>query len=51
MKHSKINKDKVPVVIIDNSLDQYNNIVLFPEKLAKANEALKKLGLPKSGVK
>ena len=35
-----------PVVLIDKSLDAYNNKVLFPEKLAKANERLKKSGLP-----
>ena len=51
MKHIKINNGKIPAVIIDSSLDQYNGKVLFPELLAKANEALKKLGLPKTGVK
>lgn len=42
-----INKKKVPAVRIDPSLDKYNNVVLFPEKLAKANEQLKKSGFPK----
>jgi hypothetical protein len=35
-----------PVVLIDKSLDAYNDTVLFPKKLAKANERLKKTGLP-----
>jgi hypothetical protein len=35
-----------PVVLLDKSLDTYNDKVLFPEKLAKANERLKKTGLP-----
>ena len=38
---------KTPIVIIDKSLDVYNDKILFPEKLAKANEMLKKVGLPK----
>jgi len=33
-------------VRIDGSLDKYNNIILFPEKLAKANEMLRTVGLP-----
>jgi hypothetical protein len=36
----------MPVVIIDESLEQYKGTVLFPEKLARANEVLKKNGLP-----
>jgi hypothetical protein len=43
----KINTKKVPVVLIDKSLDFFNDKVLFPEKLAKANEMLMKVGLPK----
>ncbi len=43
----EINEKKIPAVRIDPSLDKYDNIVLFPEKLAKANEQLKKLGFPK----
>ena len=41
------NKKKVPAVQIDSSLDKYDNVVLFPDKLAKANEKLKKSGFPK----
>ncbi|MES2774783.1 MAG: hypothetical protein V4722_11400 [Bacteroidota bacterium] len=39
---SEIKEKKVPAVRIDPSLDKYNNVVLFPEKLAKANEMLQK---------
>jgi hypothetical protein len=42
-----LNKNKVPAVRIDPSLDKYDNIILFPKKLAKANEDLKKSGFPK----
>lgn len=39
-------KQKVSAVPIDHSLDQYRNKVLFPAKLAKANEMLKTAKLP-----
>ncbi len=32
---------------IDASLDKYDEVVLFPDKLKKANENLKKSGFPK----
>jgi hypothetical protein len=38
---------KIPAICIDYSPDKYDNVVLFPEKLAKANEQLKKSGFPK----
>jgi hypothetical protein len=34
-------------VSIDQSLNQYDSMVLFPRKLEKANEMLRKTGLPK----
>ena len=43
----KIDTKKVPIVLIDKSLDFFNDKVLFPEKLEKANEMLMKIGLPK----
>jgi len=42
----EINEKKVPAVRIDPSLDKYDNVVLFPDKLAKANNQLKKSGFP-----
>jgi hypothetical protein len=45
MNIKDLNKKK-PIVIIDKNLDFFNDKVLFPEKLEKANEMLKKHGLP-----
>lgn len=44
-----LNKDKSPVVRIDNSLEKYRGKVISKEKLDKANDMLKTTGLPKSG--
>jgi hypothetical protein len=46
MNIKEINKKNVPIVQIDKSLNKYNNVVLFPEKLEKANEMLRTVGLP-----
>ena len=43
----EIKKRKIPIVRIDKSLNKYDDIDLFPEKLEKANEMLRKVGLPK----
>ncbi|GAB2515888.1 hypothetical protein [Spirosoma aerophilum] len=42
----ELNNSKAPIVRIDPALEQYNDKVLFPEKLAKANEMLKTVKLP-----
>jgi hypothetical protein len=47
MTIKELNKRKTPIVIIDNSLEKYKGKVLFPEKLEKANEVLRTIGLPK----
>jgi hypothetical protein len=47
MNIKELNTKKRPVILIDKSLDFFNDKVLFPEKVAKANEMLKKIGLPK----
>lgn len=44
---TEIKKRKIPIVKIDKSLNKYDDIVLFPDKLEKANEMLRKVGLPK----
>lgn len=44
----KLNKSKVPVIVFDKKLEQYRDLVLFPEKVEKAKEILAKVGLPKS---
>ena len=47
MKIKEIKKGKTPIIPIDHSLDKFENIVLFPTKLAKANEMLRKIGSEK----
>lgn len=42
----ELNNSKVPLVRIDPSLEQYRDKVLFPKKMAKANEMLKTAKLP-----
>jgi|GEM_PF-397214 len=44
---AELKKRKIPIVRIDKSLNKYDDIVLFPDKLEKANKLLGKVGLPK----
>ncbi|MDR2584695.1 MAG: hypothetical protein LBC84_00490 [Prevotellaceae bacterium] len=44
---AEIKKRKIPIVRVDESLNEYDNTILFPDKLEKANEMLRKIGLPK----
>jgi hypothetical protein len=46
-KIDELNKRKVPIVRIDKSLNKYDDVVLFPEKVEEANKMLRKIGLPK----
>ena len=46
----EIKKRKVPIVQIDTSLNKYKDVVLFPDKLEKANEMLRTVGLPKQWI-
>ena len=48
MKIRDLNKSKLPVVRVDKSLEKYKDQVLFKDKLDKANDMLKTVGLPKS---
>lgn len=47
MKIDELNQSKVPIIVFDKKLEQFRGKVLFPKKLAKANEILAKSGLPK----
>ena len=48
MKVKKIKIKKLPKGVTYNpELDKYSNVVLFPEKVARANEILKKAPVPK----
>jgi len=48
VKAKELNKNKLPVIRIDKSLEKYKDKVLFKDKLDKANEMLKTVGLPKT---
>jgi hypothetical protein len=50
-KIDQLNNSKVPVIVFDKKLERFRDKILFPEKLAKANEILKKVGLPKKEIK
>jgi len=41
-----LNKRKIPIVKIDNSLKKFKEMPLFQKKVDKANETLKKVGIP-----
>ena len=40
----------MPAVRIDKSLNKYDDIILFPDKLEKANDMLRRIGLPKQWI-
>lgn len=50
-KIEELNQTRLITVTINKSLNKYKDKVLFPEKVAKANDALKNVGLPKSQPK
>jgi len=51
MNIEELNKRKTPVVVIDDSLEKYKDLPLFQEKVDKANEMLRTVGLPKANKK
>ena len=42
-----LNKRKIPIVKIDNSLKKFKKMPLFQKKVDLANETLKRVGIPK----
>ncbi len=48
MNIRELNKTNLPIIRIDDSLEKYKKMPLFQEKIDKANETLKKAGLPKA---
>jgi hypothetical protein len=44
---AELNSSKVPLVIIDKRLDKLDSVILFPDKVAKANQIIAQSGLPK----
>lgn len=51
MTIKELKNNKTPIVVINKSLEKYKGQNLFPEKLAKANDVLKRIGLPKIVIK
>ncbi len=47
MKQTKSTDKKPTVIKVDKNLDKYLNKGLFKDKVDKANEVLKTVGLPK----
>jgi len=47
MNIKELNKKGTPVVRIDKSLEKFKEIPLFQDKVDKANEMLRTVGLPK----
>ncbi len=47
----KLNEKKIPIIRIDNSLEKYKKMPLFQDKVDKANEMLRTVGLPKLATK
>lgn len=46
-----LNDRKTPIVQIDNSLEKYKTMPIFQDKVEKANEMLRTVGLPKIAIK
>ena len=44
-------KKRNVVARIDESLDEYNDKIFCPEKLEKANDMLRRIGIPKQWIK
>ncbi len=47
----EINQKKTPIVRIDSSLEKFKSMPIFQDKVEKANEVLRKVGLPKLATK
>lgn len=43
----ELNEQKIPIVRIDNRLEKYKTMPIFQDKVDKANETLRTVGLPK----
>ena len=47
----ELNERKIPIVRINNDLKKYKIMPIFQEKVDKANEMLRTVGLPKLAKK
>jgi hypothetical protein len=48
---NEINKRKIPIIRIDNSLERFKKMPIFQDKVDMANEVLRTVGLPKLSLK
>ncbi len=51
MRATRTNQVKNIPIRIDSSLDKYEDMPLFEDKVAKATEILRRVGLPKVPIK
>ena len=47
----ELNDKKIPIVRIDDSLEKYKALPVFQDKVDKANEMLRTVGLPRLATK
>ena len=51
MTTKELNHKKTPIVTIDKSLEKFKGRSLFQDKVDKANEVLRRVGLPRKKKK
>ncbi|MDI9312893.1 MAG: hypothetical protein QM535_21970 [Limnohabitans sp.] len=47
----ELNEKKIPIVRVNNDLKKYKSMPIFQDKVDKANEMLRTIGLPKLSTK
>jgi hypothetical protein len=47
---TKLGTIGAPIITINPELDKYDDVVLFPEKVAKAKEVIARAGLPNLSI-
>jgi hypothetical protein len=47
MNIKELNKKKIPIFKLNPDLEKYENLPVFQAKVDKANETLKRVGVPK----
>jgi hypothetical protein len=48
--NTRIERKKIPIIRIDNSLKKYKTMPIFQDKVDSANEMLRTVGLPKMTI-
>lgn len=44
----ELNEKKIPIIRINKSLEKYKDMPIFQDKVDKANEVLRTVGIPES---